>query len=370
VIIRPRSDVHVSIADDFCQTRGDASSRFAVRTAGERHGEKVSTLNEVSPMRRDIVCCSIVLFAAGAAYAEPPARTGEVEGPARPQLHRPHEPGVLPVPESKGGGSDLRGAAAAATPAGAGANMTYHGGLILPHIAVRAVLGGPAWNNPKFAADKLTGLDAFFTGYTGSRYASSADEYTGSNGQVGSVLTYQGRSAPIATSVDGTQSNQVMTAACNEVSAGHFQLRTDGTQLIIVYSDMPRPASSNFCGWHTTSTCSGQTVEVAFLWSLDNDGGCSPQDSTTGHSNGLAALANVTAHEVHETRTDPGLTAWFDAAGNEVGDKCAWTFAHGTVPFSNGTKWKLQSEWSNTAYLAGNGYPNMSGQAGCVDGSK
>ncbi len=39
-----------------------------------------------------------------------------------------------------------------------------------------------------------------------------------------------------------------------------------------------------------------------------------------------------------------------------------------SVPFTNGTSWKLQGEWSNAAYTAGTGYPNSSGQKGCLDG--
>jgi hypothetical protein len=38
------------------------------------------------------------------------------------------------------------------------------------------------------------------------------------------------------------------------------------------------------------------------------------------------------------------------------------------VGFSNGSQWKIQGEWSNAAYLAGTGYPNNSGQKGCLSG--
>ena len=39
------------------------------------------------------------------------------------------------------------------------------------------------------------------------------------------------------------------------------------------------------------------------------------------------------------------------------------------VTFSNGTQWKIQGEWSNAAYTAGTGYPNSSGQKGCLSGA-
>ena len=96
--------------------------------------------------------------------------------------------------------------------------------------------------------------------------------------------------------------------------------------------------------------------------------GCDPQDSLTGNSQGLAAVANVTAHELLEAITDPRGTGWLDSAGEENGDKCAWSFpaSDGLSTFFDGSKWKLQMEWSNAAYTAGTGQANRSGQKGCI----
>jgi hypothetical protein len=110
-------------------------------------------------------------------------------------------------------------------------------------------------------------------------------------------------------------------------------------------------------------------VQFAFFWKLDGDPGCDPQSSVAGESQGLAALANVSGHELSEARTDPASPgAWYDSSGQENGDKCAWTFNVPSVTFSNGSKWKIQGEWSNAAFTAGTGYPNSSGQKGCLDG--
>ena len=38
------------------------------------------------------------------------------------------------------------------------------------------------------------------------------------------------------------------------------------------------------------------------------------------------------------------------------------------ITLSNGSQWKVQGEWSNNAYNAGTGYPNRSGQNGCLGG--
>jgi hypothetical protein len=82
----------------------------------------------------------------------------------------------------------------------------------------------------------------------------------------------------------------------------------------------------------------------------------------------LAALANVSGHELSEARTDPASGGWYDSSGQENGDKCAWTFKVPYVIFTDGKAWKIQGEWSNAAYNTGSGYPNGSGQDGCLDG--
>jgi hypothetical protein len=88
------------------------------------------------------------------------------------------------------------------------------------------------------------------------------------------------------------------------------------------------------------------------------------------HSQGLAALANVSGHELSEVRTDPRNGGWYDSSGNENADKCAWTFGTPLLSFSNGSQWKIQGNWSNNAYSAvpSYGYANSSGQLGCIDG--
>src|SRR5439155_25627026 len=58
-----------------------------------------------------------------------------------------------------------------------------------------------------------------------------------------------------------------------------------------------------------------------------------------------------------------------DSSGAENADKCAWTFGGPYVSFSNGTRWKIQGNWSNFSYDNNLGNPNSSGQNGCVDGT-
>jgi hypothetical protein len=247
-------------------------------------------------------------------------------------------------------------------------NMTYHGGPILPTAVSKAIFWGPKWGGTSFAGDKLTGLDSFYTGFSGSNYAITSDEYTGSNGQVGASTSFQGHIVDASTASGGNASSAILGEVAKQVNAGAIVLNASGNGYYPVYTDLPR-GNSGYCAWHSAGTINGIRVEFAFFWSLDNDPGCDPGDTTTGHSQGLAALANVSAHELSEARTDPASPgAWYDRQGAENGDKCSWTFNVPSVTFSDGSHWMVQGEWSNAAYTAGTGYRNLSGQRGCLDG--
>lgn len=247
-------------------------------------------------------------------------------------------------------------------------NMTYHGGKIMPTAVSKAIFWGPSWANSTFAGDKITGLDAWYTGHSNSNFSKTCDEYTGTNGQVGPATTHQGHVIDTSTAAGGNNTSTILAEVCKQITAGNIVPDPAGNGYYAVYSDVKR-GNAGYCAWHSAGTCNGQLVQFAFFFNLDGDAGCDPQDTTTGHSQGLAALANVTSHELSEARTDPASPgAWYDSSGAENGDKCAWTFNVASVTFPDGNKWKLQGEWSNAAYTAGTGYPNSSGQRGCLDG--
>jgi len=243
-------------------------------------------------------------------------------------------------------------------------NMTYHGGKILPYTYTKAIFWGTSWgSNP---GDKISGIDAWYTGFGNSNYAKTVDEYTGTNGTVTPTSTYQGHliDTTSAAGVNGNNTTTILNEVCKEVTSPD----TGGNGYYAVYVDQPR-GSAGFCAWHSAGTCGGKAVQFAFFFKLDGDAGCDPADTSGLHSQGLAALANVSGHELSEARSDPANPgAWYDSAGAENGDKCAWTFGAPLVTFSDGNSWKIQGEWSNAAYTAHTGYANSSGQKGCLSG--
>jgi hypothetical protein len=256
-----------------------------------------------------------------------------------------------------------RGAHAARNKGGGGGSplMTSHGGAILVTNKTEAIFWGTSWAS--YTGDKISGLDSFFGGFGGSRYAGTTTEYTGTNGKVTASSTYLGHAFDSSAAPGSALTTSSAVAEGCKITGNN----PDPTALYLIYTDTSAGHVS-YCAWHSYGTCSnGAPIQVAYMPNIDGQAGCDPQDTTTGHSQGLAAVANVTAHELAETITDPRNGGWYDGSGQENGDKCAWTFT-GTVTLSNGSQWKLQQEWSNAAYTANTGNANSAGLHGCLQG--
>jgi len=112
---------------------------------------------------------------------------------------------------------------------------------------------------------------------------------------------------------------------------------------------------SYFCAYHSSYTnSSGQTVLYANMpYTGYSPSACGTGQSPNGNQDADSTI-NVTSHENNETITDYLGNAWYDAAGYEDGDKCAWKF--GTVSGTsgaeynqtiNGHRYYLQGEYSN-----------------------
>jgi hypothetical protein len=235
--------------------------------------------------------------------------------------------------------------------------MTSHGGTVLTASTTQAIFWGD-WSSP---GDKITGIDSFFDGWSRSGMAGDSTEYAGTNGQVTSRSTYLGHVMDgSAAPSKALNTNTAVAEACKIVNDN-----PDPSAVYFIYTSTGAGHVS-YCAWHSWGTCSnGAPIQVAYMPNNDGIAGCDPQDTTTGHSEGLASLVNVTSHELSEATTDPRGGGWFDASGNENGDKCAWSF-NNIVKLSNHSQWKLQMEWSNAAFTAGTGYNNLSGQPGCL----
>jgi hypothetical protein len=273
-----------------------------------------------------------------------------------------------PPPVAEPPMSGIQWARGPAGPGGGGGSplLVYHNGPIMTTGAyVEPIFWGPQWNKSSFAGDKMTGIQSFYEGMSTSSYEATNTEYTQTGGaNVGTTVTLGPSHTDLSDAVkNGSRTSPILAEACSKATA----LTTNG--YYPVYIDQPR-GRAGYCAWHSAGTCpNGTTIQFAFFFNLDGDAGCDPQDTSGLHSQGLAALANVSGHELSEALTDPHLNAWYDASGAENSDKCAWAFGPLLLSFSNGSQWKIQGNWSNAAFASSNrGFENRDGQKGCLDG--
>ena len=285
----------------------------------------------------------LVLLGSSAVLACVVAVAAASPGPAL-QVAGPH--GIVPP----------RGQAGRDKP-GSSPNLLFHGGTVLTSTAVTSIFWGTNWGNASFTGDKITGLDSFYGTIGGSKYIGTNSEYSGSNGKVGTSVSSSGHLVDTSSSLTGAPTTsdilaEVAKEIASPVANGYYP----------VYVDLPR-GHARYCAWHSWGSINGVPVQFSFFFNLDGDPGCDPRDTSGSHSEGLAALANVSGHELSEALTDPRGDAWYDSRGEENADKCAWTF-HGLENFG-GSSWLIQGNWSNSAYNSRSGYDG----AGCINGN-
>jgi len=93
---------------------------------------------------------------------------------------------------------------------------------------------------------------------------------------------------------------------------------------------------SSFCGYHGSFSYGGVQIKYAVFPYL-NCAACSLSGLTVADM-----MTIVGSHEIREAVTDPNLNAWYDAAGYEADDKCAW---HNLYKTNGG--FMVQPEYSN-----------------------
>jgi hypothetical protein len=115
---------------------------------------------------------------------------------------------------------------------------------------------------------------------------------------------------------------------------------------------------STFCAYHGYFTVKGTNIYYANMpYAGTSLFGCGTHLPSPNGDADADAEINITSHEHNEAVTDPvagtySATGWYDASGNEIGDKCAYQFNNvqpsGQDVVMNGHPYTVQSEWSNS----------------------
>ena len=268
------------------------------------------------------------------------------------------------VPSGKGWGTLVQNASpvkAAATKNG----ISYHGGPVMRGNPVNIYfiwygdwMTGPLDSDSQSTVDLMGALFAKKDGIGNSGYFQINTTYSGTNG------TATGNVALAASTTDHYSKGKQLTDAAvksivgQAISSKALPKDTNAIYFVLTSSDVAETSGfcSKYCGWHNHATISGSDIKFAFVGNSDRCGSaCEPQHFSPNGNSGADGMASVMAHETAETITDPQLNAWYDAKGNESGDKCAWKYGPingvmGAGAYNQtfgGYNWLIQMDWEN-----------------------
>jgi hypothetical protein len=238
-------------------------------------------------------------------------------------------------------------------PAGKG-NLINHGGTVLSEIHIYPVFWGAT--TASFNSAYTTAITNFFTNIqcggtlpacTG--HSGAVKEYFGAKAP---VIKYSGSyTDPTNPPTQAPSTTSILAEVAKVVKAKNATI--DPLGLYLVYTNN-YSAKVGYCAWHSagsykpTTTSAATWFTVAYMPFVGTSAGCS---ATTipkyvqRVNQSVDSVINVTTHELYETMTDSILnntSAWYDIAGYENGDKCAWNYGS-TI---NG--YRVQSEYLNS----------------------
>jgi hypothetical protein len=188
-------------------------------------------------------------------------------------------------------------------------------------------------------------LTRFLASVGGTSWLHTVSQYGG--GYTGGLLagTWSDPAPIPASPTDGDIQAQALQAAA------HFGVATGSvnTQIVVATPtghSTPGFGPGGYCAYHGGDVLDPKITYTNLPYITDAGRACG-QDAVNGANGTLDGVSIVEGHELAETITDPLLTAWYDATGNEIGDKCAWTNL-ADISTSAGS-FAVQPLWSNAA---------------------
>ncbi len=225
-------------------------------------------------------------------------------------------------------------------------NLTYHGGCVITSAKVVLIFWGPSFNNPASPDyNYARTLQAFRDQFGTTAEYNVICQYSGIQlANLGSgTPDWFDTSTPPTNVTDSTVHAEVN----RYFSGGHGSYNSSTIYAVIIpKTSYSSSGTSTSCGGPSLAYCSyhghysGTSGDVKYIiLPYPSCSGC----KVSGWSD-VQNAEHLLGHEIREAVTDCDLNGWYDSAGNEADDKCAWS----PTPFlSNG--YGYQYEWSNAA---------------------
>jgi len=263
----------------------------------------------------------------------------------------------LVAQEIRGGqGTDEEVHASNAAGAGfiTGNQVNYNGGAVLLGTAHIYYIWYGNWDAGSIGI--LTNLASHIGG--SQYYNINTGYFDGTGASVSNSVTFSGSTNDNYSQGHSLSDSSIWLAVANALSHGNLPIDSNGVYYVLTSGDVQVSGfGSSFCGWHSQQSYNNTKIQYAFVGNPQPSqlSGCAEQIVSPNANAGADAMANIIVHELEESVTDPGLDAWFDSSGQEVADKCAWTFGN-TYTSMNGAKanmllggrdYLIQQDWVN-----------------------
>ncbi len=234
-------------------------------------------------------------------------------------------------------------------------NLTYHNGPVMQTTSTTySIFWVPTGSYVSSTYKSL--INRYFNDVGGSGLYNIDTQYYDSAGHIVNSSTLGGTWTDTSSYPSGTLSDaQIQQEVSKAMSANGW---TGGlTHLFFVFTAKGENicigsacSFTYFCAYH--SNFGSNILYATMPYTGTNLAACGVS-TTPNNDIDADSTINVTSHEHMEAVTDPLGTAWYDRSGNEIGDKCAWTFGSVSLDGNKANvQWKgdyyiVQREWDN-----------------------
>ena len=249
----------------------------------------------------------------------------------------------------------------------AGNGIDYNGGAVLLGPVHIYYIWYGSWDSSSISI-----LSNLASHIGGSGYFNiNTGYFDGTGASISNSVGFSGSTSDNYSRGSNLSDDDIWQVVKKALTNGALPIDSNGVYFVLTASNVQVSGfPSSVCGWHSQQIYNNVNIQYAFVGNPAPGAlkTCAEQTASPNSNPGADAMASTVAHELEESVTDPGLNAWYDSSGNEVADKCAWSFGS-TYTAMNGSKanikfggrdYLIQQNWVN----AGGGHCGLSASYG------
>ncbi len=241
-----------------------------------------------------------------------------------------------------------------------GNGIDYHGGPVMHNGVNIYFIWYGNWAQDSTAAPILTDYATYVGGSPYFNINTTYGDTVGNIPNTPSTIRYITSTSDTGSLGTSLTDSSIWTLVTNAFKSGKLPVDPNGVYFVLTAPYVAETSGflTQYCGWHNNASYNNTPIQYAFVGNAAASlGSCAVQSTSPNGDAEADAMVSVVAHELEEAASDPQLSAWWDASGNETADKCVWTFGT-TYTAPNGSQanmtigprnYLIQQNWVNAA---------------------